>query len=180
MLGRLVHAPVRLDLFELGRSTQYPRGGHRRLRQAGDDPRLPPRTSGGGRLADHVHQAGETSDVGFVPGLAPLLDAGRSRPQQQAVALRPTTKPDRQSARPLGLSPNRFPAAPADRGRGGGQCGARWSPHRVPAPPAGSADGAPLQPGAGRFQPRQGPVHPPKPRANSKGRPRRARLNGQP
>jgi hypothetical protein len=59
-------------------------------------------------LADHVHQANETSGARPVPGLAPLRDAGLSRPQQQAIALCLATTPDRQAARLLGLSLNRY------------------------------------------------------------------------
>ena len=59
-------------------------------------------------LADQVHQANETSGGRPVSVLAPLRDAGLSRPQQQAIALRLANTPDCQAARLLGLSPNRF------------------------------------------------------------------------
>ena len=61
-------------------------------------------------LADHVHQTNETLGVRPVPGLGlvPLRDSGLSRPQQQAIALRLATTPDRQAARLLGLSLNKY------------------------------------------------------------------------
>ena len=72
------------------------------------DPRLTSAHQRWRLLANHVHEANEASDVCPVPGLVPLRDAGLSRLQQQAVALRLATTPDHQAARLLGLSPNKY------------------------------------------------------------------------
>ena len=96
-------------------------------------------------LANHVHRANEASDVRPVPGLVPLRDAGLSRLQQQAVALRLATTPDHQAARLIGLSPNKY----RRHVRAGLMAVARATRSGLssaPPPPADGHDGVPVQP----------------------------------
>ncbi len=109
------------------------------------DPRLTSSHQRWKLLANHVHQANEALDVRPVPGLVPLRDAGLSRLEQQAVALRLATTPDHQAARLLGLSPNKY-RRHLRTGLMAVAGASRSGLSSASPPPAYGHDGVPVQP----------------------------------